>query len=78
MKEPVPRTASPYVDPRVKGPRSKILASGPWSPHLHLRRSECLLPNTPLFTADVALTGSRSVVISNSVNKTGLHPGGVQ
>jgi hypothetical protein len=28
MKEPVARTASPYVDPSIKGPRSQILTSG--------------------------------------------------
>ncbi|KAK4238472.1 phosphoenolpyruvate carboxykinase [ATP] [Achaetomium macrosporum] len=50
MKDPVARTASPYTDPSVKGPRSKLLASG------------------------------RSLAVNmlvNSVNKTGLHPGGV-
>lgn len=28
MPDPVPRTASPYVDPTVKGPRSQQLSSG--------------------------------------------------
>lgn len=28
FKEPLPRTASPYTDPNVQGPRAQILASG--------------------------------------------------
>jgi hypothetical protein len=28
MKDPVARTASPYTDPNVKGPHSKIVSSG--------------------------------------------------
>lgn len=28
MKDPVPRTASPYTDPSIKGPRSQLLSSG--------------------------------------------------
>lgn len=53
MKDPVARTASPYTDPSVKGPRSQILASG--SSPQNLRK-----------------------MIANTVNKTGLHPGGVE
>ncbi|KAH8713932.1 Phosphoenolpyruvate carboxykinase (ATP) [Beauveria bassiana] len=48
--DPILRTASPYPDPSVKGPRSILQARRP-----DLRR-----------------------MISNSVNKTSLHPGGVQ
>ncbi|PTB69119.1 phosphoenolpyruvate carboxykinase [Trichoderma citrinoviride] len=48
--EPVFRTASPYIDPTVKGPNFQIQASG-----IDLRK-----------------------MISSNVNKTALHPGGVQ
>ncbi|TPX15466.1 uncharacterized protein E0L32_004446 [Thyridium curvatum] len=51
MKDPVPRTASPYTDPSIKGPRSQLLSSG---------------------------VQNFRKMISNTVNKTSLHPGGVQ
>ncbi|KAI1364123.1 phosphoenolpyruvate carboxykinase [Xylaria arbuscula] len=54
MPDPVQRTASPYHDPTVKGPKSQQLSTG-------LSRS--LLKDT---------------MISNKVNKTALHPGGVE
>jgi hypothetical protein len=53
MADPVARTASPYTDPTVKGPRSQQLHSGQQS------------------------SRSRNMLV-NTVNKTGLHPGGVQ
>ncbi|KAK8922056.1 Phosphoenolpyruvate carboxykinase (ATP) [Metarhizium anisopliae] len=54
MKDPIARTASPYIDPSVQGPSCQH---------------------------DVASHGSGSnkpTVISSNVNKTALHPGGVQ
>ncbi|KAH8776332.1 phosphoenolpyruvate carboxykinase-domain-containing protein [Diaporthe sp. PMI_573] len=51
-REPVARTASPYTDPKVQGPRAKILSSGTQS---NFRK-----------------------MLVNTVNKTGLHPSGVQ
>ncbi|KJK83851.1 hypothetical protein H634G_00214 [Metarhizium anisopliae BRIP 53293] len=50
MKDPIARTASPYIDPSVQGPRFKIQES-----RTDLRK-----------------------MISSNVNKTALHPGGVQ
>ncbi|TGJ86619.1 hypothetical protein E0Z10_g2143 [Xylaria hypoxylon] len=57
MPDPVQRTASPYHDPAVKGPKSQQLSSGlPRSP---LKNDEKMIPN-------------------NKVNKTALHPSGVE
>jgi phosphoenolpyruvate carboxykinase (ATP) len=52
MKDPVVRTASPYTDPQVRGPKSQILADG--------------------YQTDLRK------MIASSVNKTSLHPSGVQ
>ncbi|KAI0420794.1 phosphoenolpyruvate carboxykinase [Xylaria grammica] len=57
MPDPVQRTASPYHDPAVKGPKSQQLSSG--------------LSHSPLKKAD-------NMIPSNKVNKTALHPGGVE
>ncbi|KAI6082232.1 phosphoenolpyruvate carboxykinase-domain-containing protein [Hypoxylon rubiginosum] len=56
MADPVLRTASPYTDPSVKGPKSQQLSTG----HSHsLLQHSKMIPN-------------------NKVNKTALHPGGVE
>ncbi|KAL2166489.1 hypothetical protein VTG60DRAFT_2726 [Thermothelomyces hinnuleus] len=52
MKDPVARTDSPYTDPSVKGPRTKLLSN-----------------RSP------AVAAAANMV--NTVNKTGLHPGGI-
>jgi phosphoenolpyruvate carboxykinase (ATP) len=79
MKDPVIRTASPYIDPSVKGPRSKLqAASGPSSLSANSKSSQ--VPPAPLCVVRPPLltsSCSSGSVIVNSVNKTGLHPGGV-
>jgi phosphoenolpyruvate carboxykinase (ATP) len=71
MKDPVARTASPYIDPTIKGP-SQILASG----HFSATNSKSSKPPS-LALGFVDNLGFASTVLANSVNKTGLHPGGV-
>ncbi|KAI0909521.1 hypothetical protein F4823DRAFT_425004 [Ustulina deusta] len=56
MPDPVQRTASPYYDPAVKGPKSQQLSSG-------------LSHSTP--QNDKMVSGTK-------VNKTALHPSGVE
>jgi hypothetical protein len=56
MPDPVQRTASPYHDPAVKGPKSQQLSHGPSRSH---PKDDKMIP-------------------SNKVNKTALHPGGVE
>ncbi|ORY62657.1 phosphoenolpyruvate carboxykinase-domain-containing protein [Pseudomassariella vexata] len=56
MKDPVPRTASPYIDPSVKGPKSQQLSAS-------LAHS---------------LLQDRKMIANNKVNKTALHPGGIE
>lgn len=46
MKDPVQRTASPYVDPSIKGPRSQQLSAQTHST-LYDHKSECLCPPAP-------------------------------
>ncbi|KAK8037896.1 phosphoenolpyruvate carboxykinase [Apiospora phragmitis] len=55
MKDPVQRTASPYTDPSIKGPRSQQLFS-----HTH------------------SLLHNHKMIAPNKVNKTALHPGGIE
>jgi hypothetical protein len=59
--DPVLRTSSPYPDPRVPGPASKILAL-----------------NTNNYHSSSLSTLKLNMVTVNTVNKTALHPGGVQ
>lgn len=49
MKDPVARTASPYVDPTVKGPRSQQLHSG-YSAQARKSKSSRLLCLPPLLS----------------------------
>ncbi|KAI1371054.1 hypothetical protein F4677DRAFT_321624 [Hypoxylon crocopeplum] len=56
MADPVFRTASPYTDPAVKGPKSQQLSTG----HSH------------------SLLQHSKMIPSNKVNKTALHPSGVE
>ncbi len=78
MKDPVARTSSPYSDPAVKGPgfstphplQSSRTPQEYVSPLEHL--ASIMDPMTK------RLTPPSRLVIVNTVNKTGLHPGGVQ
>ncbi|KAI0898966.1 hypothetical protein F4806DRAFT_320285 [Annulohypoxylon nitens] len=56
MADPVLRTASPYTDPSVKGPKSQQLTNG----HSH------------------SLLQHSKMIANNKVNKTALHPSGVE
>jgi hypothetical protein len=75
MKDPVARTASPYTDPTVKGPRSQQLHSG-YSPQAVKSKSPSRRRrlNRPWWN----LAANSRPVLVGTVNKTGLHPGGVQ
>lgn len=56
---PILRTASPYSNPRVAGPRSQQLSSFNSTNNFHS-------------------TSLRNLTMVSTVNKTSLHPGGVQ
>lgn len=81
MKDPVARTASPYTDPTVKGPRSQLFGLHPST----ARTSESILSSSSLYLSlhvfpsgdIVILTDSPSLVLVSTVNKTNLHPGGI-
>lgn len=84
MNDPVLRTASPYTDPSVKGPKSQQLSTG--HSHSLLQHSKSKLGSSaaPPQKGDKAMnldplkTNGSLVISNNKVNKTALHPGGVE
>lgn len=70
MKDPVARTASPYVDPTIKGPRSQQLHSG-YSAQARKSKSSrllCLLPSPVLVDAGRAFASPVVVDIDTLAN----------
>lgn len=72
MGHPVHRPASPYTDPKVKGPRSQLLSS---DKSQNLLKS--MLSSSVRFQSEPTLTAT-IVIATSTVNRTSLHPGGVQ
>jgi hypothetical protein len=86
MPDPVQRSASPYTDPTVKGPRSQQLTSGLSRSRLQDDKSKSSAqPGPPTanfsaktFSISLILTTTATVIPNNKVNKTALHPSGVE
>lgn len=55
MSDPVIRTASPYIDPNIKGPSVQLLSSGHSSNLIHNKSSNSKYPNIQLSSLDNAL-----------------------
>lgn len=80
MADPVLRTASPYTDPSVKGPKSQQLSTG--HSHSLLQHSKSKLGSSAKkrqsYGFEPSKTNGSLVIPNNKVNKTALHPGGVE